>query len=148
MPKRARLRMAGPTEAGQKLCLCGHYPPEQLRAGPLTLSVTVNGATLPPTTLASGGDFEMAFPLPDSPVGQAAIAIVVEVRRTFCPGPDIRDLGLAFGAFECVRPARNGPVNTGRKAAKPSDGRLRMVHGLLRPTALCTAKRRFASTFT
>jgi hypothetical protein len=100
MPKRASLRMAGPTAPGQKLYLRGHYPPEQLRAGPLTVSVTVNGTPLAPATLASGGDFELAFPLPDSLVGQSAIAIVVEVSRTFRAGADIRDLGLAFGEFE------------------------------------------------
>ena len=100
MPKRASLRMAGPTAAGQKLYLRGHYPPEQLRAGPLTVSVTVNGTPLAPAILASGGDFALVFPLPDSLVGQSAIEIVVEVGRTFRAGADIRDLGLAFGEFE------------------------------------------------
>jgi hypothetical protein len=100
MPKRASLRMAGPTAAGQKLYLRGYYPPEQLRAGPLTVAVTVNGTLLAPATLASGGDFELAFPLPDSLVGQSAIEIVAEVSRTFRAGADIRDLGLAFGEFE------------------------------------------------
>jgi len=87
MPKRASLHMAGPAAAGQKLYLRGHYPPEQLRSGPLTVSVTVNSAPLAPVTLTSGGDFELAFPLPDSQVGLRA-------------GADIRDLGLAFGEFE------------------------------------------------
>jgi hypothetical protein len=100
MPKHASLRMAGPTAAGQKLYLRGHYPPEQLRAGPLTVSVTVNGTPLAPATLASGGDFELAFPLPDSLVGQSVVEIAVEVGRTFRAGADIRDLGLAFGEFE------------------------------------------------
>ena len=53
-----------------------------------------------PASLASGGDFELIFPLPDSLVGQAAIEIIVEVNRTFRAGGDIRDLGLAFGEFE------------------------------------------------
>ena len=100
MPKRASLRMAAPTAAGQKLYLRGYYPPEQLGAGPLTVAVTVNGAPLAPATLASGGDFELAFSLPDSLAGRSALEIIVEVSRTFRAGADIRDLGLAFGEFE------------------------------------------------
>jgi len=100
MPKRASLRMGGPPAAGQKLYLRGYYPPEQLRADPLTIAVSVNGAPLAPANLTSGGDFELAFPLPDSLVGQPVIAITVEVSRTFRAGADIRDLGLAFGEVE------------------------------------------------
>jgi hypothetical protein len=100
MPKRASLRMAAPTAAGQKLYLRGYYPPEQLRAGPPTVAVTVNGVPLAPATLVSGGDFELAFPLPDSLAGRSALEIIVEVSRTFRAGADIRDLGLAFGEFE------------------------------------------------
>jgi len=100
MPQRASLRMAGPTAAGQKLYLRGYYPAEQLRAGPVNVSVTVNGSALAPVALASGGNFELAFPLPDALVGQSAIEVTVEVSRTFRAGADVRDLGLAFGEFE------------------------------------------------
>ena len=100
MPKRATVRIAGPTAPGQKLYLRGYYPAEQLRAGPITVAITANGSPLPPATIASGGDFELAFPLPDSLAGQSAIEVVVEVNRTFRAGGDIRDLGLAFGEFE------------------------------------------------
>ena len=100
MPRRASLRMAGPTAAGQKLYLRGYYPAEQLRAGPLTVSVTANGSALAPAALSGGGNFELAFPLPDALVGRSAIEITVEVSRTFRAGADVRDLGLAFGEFE------------------------------------------------
>lgn len=100
MPKRATLHIAGPTAAGQKLYLHGYYPAAPLRAGPLTVVATVNGSPLPPATITAGGDFELAFPLPDSLVGQAAMQVAVEVSRTFRAGGDIRDLGLSFGEFE------------------------------------------------
>jgi len=100
MPKRATFHIAGPAAAGQKLYLRGYYPAEQLRTGPLQVTVAVNGATLPPATIASGGDFEVAFALPDSLVGQSIIEVAVEVNRTFRAGGDIRDLGLSFGEFE------------------------------------------------
>jgi hypothetical protein len=100
MPKRATLRIAGPTAPGQKLYLRGYCPPEQLRAGPITVTIAANGSPLPPATITSGGDFELAFPLPDSLVGQSAFEVAVEVSRTFRAGGDIRDLGLSFGEFE------------------------------------------------
>jgi hypothetical protein len=100
MPRRASLRMAAPAAPGRKLYLRGYYPAEQLRAGPLTVSVTVNGSPLAPSTLASGGNFELAFPLPDAVVGLESIEVAVEVNRTFRADADIRDLGLAFGEFE------------------------------------------------
>jgi hypothetical protein len=100
MPKRATLRMAGPTAAGQKLYLRGYYPAEQLRAGPMSVVVTVNNTPLTPATLSSGGDFELEFALPDAVVGQSEMQVMVEVSRTFRAGADIRDLGLSFGEFE------------------------------------------------
>ena len=100
MPKRASLRMAGPTAAGQKLYLRGYLPPDQLRAGPVNVAVTANGSALAPAALSAGGNFELAFPLPDALVGQPALQFTVEVSRTFRAGADIRDLGLAFGEFE------------------------------------------------
>jgi hypothetical protein len=100
MPKRASLRIGGPTAAGQSLYLRGFYPAEQFGKAPLLVQVTANGTALPGGMLAGGGDFKMAFPLPASLVGQAAIEITVEVSRTFRAGSDIRDLGLAFGEFE------------------------------------------------
>jgi hypothetical protein len=100
MPQRATLRMAGPAATGQKLYLRGYYPAEQLRQGPVTVTVTVNGSTLAPARIAAGGNFELAFALPEAVVGQSSMQVVVEASRTFRAGADIRDLGLAFGEFE------------------------------------------------
>jgi hypothetical protein len=100
MPKRASLRMAGPAVAGRKLYLRGYYPAGELRGGPVTVTVSASGAPLAPLTIAAGGDFELAFPLPAAVVGQPSMQVVVEVSRTFRAGADIRDLGLAFGEFE------------------------------------------------
>jgi hypothetical protein len=100
MGKRATLQIGGPTSAGQKLYLRGYYPPEQLRTSPLTVTVTANGSTLPPAPLASGGNFELTYALPDALVGQSTMQLTVEVSRTFRAGADIRDLGLVLGTFE------------------------------------------------
>jgi hypothetical protein len=100
MPQRASLKMAAPAAAGRKLYLRGYYPAEQLRNGPVNVTVSVNGSTLAPAPIPGGGNFELAFALPAEVVGQPSMAVVVEVSRTFRAGADVRDLGLAFGEFE------------------------------------------------
>jgi len=101
MPRRATLRIGAPTAAGQKLYLRGICPEEQLRAGPLTITVTAAGVALPPATIRVGeNSFERAFVLPGSLVGRPEIEIAVEVSRVIRPSSDPRELGLGFGVFE------------------------------------------------
>jgi hypothetical protein len=101
MPRRAGLRMGAPSTAGQKLYLRGNCPDEQLHAGPLPVTVTVEEATLPATVIRPGENaFELVFALPDSVVGKAEMHVTVEVGRVIRPASDPRDLGLAFGVFE------------------------------------------------
>jgi hypothetical protein len=101
MPRRATLRLGGPTAPGQQLYLRGVCSPEQLRAGPILLTVTVDGSTPVTAGIHPRSDiFDASFPLPDSVVGKSEMEVVVEVNRTFRKPPDHRDLGLAFGVFE------------------------------------------------
>ena len=99
MPKRATLRMAGPSAAGQKLYLAGQCPAEQLRQGPLPVTVTVEGSTLGAAAIGEQV-FALAFALPGRLVGEPEIHVTVEVGRTFRPASDPRDLGVVFGAIE------------------------------------------------
>jgi hypothetical protein len=96
MPRRATLRIGGPERAGQQLYLHGYCTDEQLRGGPLAVSVSVSGSPLPPGTVKSG-EFELMFPLPDTTVGKTEIPVAIEVSRTAHPASDPRELGLAFG---------------------------------------------------
>jgi hypothetical protein len=101
MPQRAGLRMGAPATPGQKLYLRGNCPDEQLRAGPLPVTVTVDGVTLPATVIRPGENaFELVFALPGSVVGKTEMRVTVEVGRVIRPASDPRDLGLAFGTFE------------------------------------------------
>ena len=99
MPKRATLRIAGPKQQPANLYLRGNCPESQLEAGPVTVTVAVEGGALPPQTIRSSG-FELAFPLPASLAGKPVLQVAVEVSRTFRPPADPRELGLAFGSFE------------------------------------------------
>ena len=62
MPRRASLRMGGPTAPGQKLYLQGNCSAEQLRAGPILVTVTINGSALDPAGIHPQNN---AFDLPD-----------------------------------------------------------------------------------
>jgi hypothetical protein len=101
MPRRAALRIGAPATGGQKLYLRGSCPDEQLKAGPLPVTVTVEGVTLPSTAIRPGENaFERVFALPDSVVGKGEMRVTVEVGRVIRPASDPRDLGLVFGVFE------------------------------------------------
>jgi hypothetical protein len=101
MPRRAALRMGAPSTGGLKLYLRGSCPGEQLRGGPLPVTVTVDGSALPAAVIRPGENaFELVFALPDSVVGKAEMRVTVEVGRVMRPASDPRDLGLVFGSFE------------------------------------------------
>jgi hypothetical protein len=101
MPRRASLRIGAPSARGQKLYLRGSCPDEQLREGPLPVTITVEGVTMPPTIIRPGENaFELAFALPDSLIGKPEMHVTVEVSRVIRPASDPRDLGLVFGTFE------------------------------------------------
>ena len=99
MPKRATFRIGSPSTSGRSLHLHGYCTEEQLRPGPLTITVTVDGRTLPSDT-ARTGEFELDFRLPDPVVGKPEMQVAGEVSRTVRSPHDPRDLGLAFGSFE------------------------------------------------
>jgi hypothetical protein len=101
MPERATLRMAGPGAAGQKLYLHGTCPEEQLRNGPLAVTVWIDGVALPAAAIRPGeNSFELAYGLPEAATGRPVIEVAVRVARTFHTAADQRALGLAFGVFE------------------------------------------------
>lgn len=99
MPKRANVRLGGPTARGQRLYLSGHCPKVQLDQGPLPLTVAVDGKPLPPALIQPAAQqFELDFALPDELVGKESVEVAVEVGRTFKSYG--RELGVVFGVFE------------------------------------------------
>jgi hypothetical protein len=100
MPRQASLRMGAPSAPGQMLYLRGNCPDEQLRAGPLPVTVTVDGAVTEAAIRPGENAFELAIPLPAAVVGKAEMKVTVAVARVLHPESDPRDLGLAFGVFE------------------------------------------------
>jgi hypothetical protein len=101
MPKRATLKLRGPESANRKLHLRGNCADEQLSAGPLTVTVTVDGMKLPDAIIHPGeASFDLELPLPAELAGKPEVHIALEVSRTIRPPGDGRELGLAFGTIE------------------------------------------------
>ncbi|HLK64874.1 MAG TPA: hypothetical protein VKU19_15630 [Bryobacteraceae bacterium] len=101
MPRRATLRLGTPNAAGQKLYLEGTCPTEQLRAGPVLVTVNIDGTNSPPAQIhPTDGAFELSIPLPTAVIGKPEMRVEIEINRTMRLPPDTRELGLAFGAFE------------------------------------------------
>jgi len=101
MPRRATLRIGAPGAPGHKLYLSGDCPDEQLREGPLDVTVSVDGSTLTAASIHPGENaFHLAFPLPDQVAGKAEMQVAIEVSRVIRPASDPRDLGLVFGVIE------------------------------------------------
>ena len=101
MAKRAKLRIAAPRKAAEKLHISGFCPPEQCKDSPLPLSIFADGKPLPPAVLQPGErGFERDFTLPAELVGRSDLELTIEVGRTFTTPEDGRELGLVFGTFE------------------------------------------------
>jgi hypothetical protein len=101
--KRAVVKLAAPEGPSSRLVVRGFCHPEQLKAGPLALTVSVDGKPQAPSTLSAANvRFQFEYPLVYQP-GASGIEVAVEADRTLRVDGDKRDLGLAFGTFEIVR---------------------------------------------
>lgn len=99
MPKRATLRLGGPKTAKERLVLEGHCLRQQLRAGPLHLSVTVDGLPLKNAEIDNPEtDFERLFDLPAVLIGKPSMEVEIAVDRAV-PDAQGRELGLIFGTI-------------------------------------------------
>jgi hypothetical protein len=100
MPKQATVRLGAPTGPGQNLFISGYAAADQLKEGPVGMTISVNGAPYKPVRLTEpDAPFEFEFPLSKELLGQESIEISIEVDRVFTPPGDNRHLGAAFGVF-------------------------------------------------
>ena len=101
MPRRASVRMGGPSAIDGKLTLSGFCPSELTESGPLELQVVVDGSRLSKATISKPEtSFSRTFLLPPAVAGKNYVEVTLEVSRTFQSKPGERELGLAFGTFE------------------------------------------------
>jgi hypothetical protein len=100
--KRAGLRIGGPRNSSDRLYITGACPEDQLRQGPLDVTVTIDGEPMSNVQIFKQDPaFHFDFAIPSTAIGKSEIEVGVEVSRTFKPaGLERRELGLAFGVFE------------------------------------------------
>jgi hypothetical protein len=97
MPRRATVRLGGPESARDKLVLQGYCPEQQLKAGPLHLSVSVDGIPLTGTQIGSPEtSFRRLFDVPPSLLGRRSVEVSISVDRVLHDAGG-RELGLVFG---------------------------------------------------
>lgn len=101
MPKHATLGIGGPRAAGEKLHVSGYCARDQCGAGPVHLTVTVDGARLAPAIVREPDrSFEIVLDVPAETIGRDRIKLGLDVDRSFRPPGQDRDLALVFGVFE------------------------------------------------
>jgi hypothetical protein len=101
MGREATLQIGGPRSPGEKLRVSGYCPAAQSGAGPLEMTVSVDGKALAPVRITQrNSQFAFEFDLPRETVGKHTIEIGIAVNRTFRAPPEEREMGLAFGFFE------------------------------------------------
>jgi hypothetical protein len=99
MPQRATVRLSGPRSATDQLLLEGSCPEQQLKAGVLHLSVTVDGMSLGNTKIGNPeSSFRRLFNMPASLIGKSSVLVEVSVDRVIHE-PGGRELGLIFGTI-------------------------------------------------
>jgi multidrug transporter EmrE-like cation transporter len=100
MPKRATLKIHGPTKQGQVLEASGYCPAAVLAQGPLQVSFRTDGIALGTSTLTQPDQlFALKFPWPAEFVGRPMVELEIEVSRTLEPPGETRPLGLVFTTF-------------------------------------------------
>src|SRR5581483_5560697 len=94
--RHAAVYLSGLTAPNQRLYLHGFVAPEQIKAGPIHLAVSIDGRPQPQKTIeGSNLDFRFDYSLPAELVGRQKIEIAFNVDRTVQAAG--RELGLAFG---------------------------------------------------
>ncbi|MBI3666095.1 MAG: glycosyltransferase family 39 protein [Acidobacteria bacterium] len=101
MGRRAQVRLAGPRSPEDRLRIQAIHS-EQPQAGPVHLSVSVDGIPIGRVEIRNNRTGEHIFPLPPSLIGKQEITVTLETDRTFRIPGDERDLGLAFGVVELI----------------------------------------------
>jgi hypothetical protein len=100
MPKRATLKIHGPTKQGQVLEASGYCPAAVLAQGPLQVSFQADGIALGTSILTQPDQlFALKFPWPAEFVGRPMVELEIEVSRTLEPPGETRPLGLVFTTF-------------------------------------------------
>jgi len=100
MPRRATVKLSGPTTPSQKLHIAGYGPAAVLASGPVTMHVTASGREVGSAVIRKPDEqFSFEFPLPAALTGQESIEVAIELSKALRSSNDNRELGMVFGTF-------------------------------------------------
>jgi hypothetical protein len=99
MPRRATIKLSGPSAPAQQLHVAGYAPEVVVASGPVTLRVSASGHDLGSAVIRKPEQFAFDFLLPSALVGQESIEVAIEVSKVYLAPSDHRELGMVFGTF-------------------------------------------------
>jgi hypothetical protein len=83
----------------QRLYMRGYCPESLLQAGPLDLTVAVDGQPIATFPISHSNWFTFDAPLPEQLSGKGRVDVHLRVSRSYRPPNDGRELGLIFATF-------------------------------------------------
>ena len=100
MPKSATVKLSGPETVAQRLFITGYAPKAIVAAGPVTMTIAVNGREIGKAVVKTpDARFAFDFALPPEFVGKELVQIAIEVDKVLRMAGDERELGMIFGTF-------------------------------------------------
>ncbi|HLY04613.1 MAG TPA: hypothetical protein VKR31_02590, partial [Rhizomicrobium sp.] len=100
MPKRATIKLSGPSSPAQRLYVTGYGPAAVLASGPVTMHVTASGQEIGSAVIRKPDEqFAFDFPLPAALTGQESMEVAIELSKVLRASSDNRELGMVFGTF-------------------------------------------------
>ncbi len=98
MARKGVLTLAGPGESDRVLRVAGYVPEICVKDGPLTVTVTANGAKIGQGNITIRNlSFDFRLGVPPGLRQQTAVVVEIEVSRTYSEPVGLRELGLSFG---------------------------------------------------
>jgi hypothetical protein len=100
MSQRAVVELRGPTRSPGELAIRGWCAPQHVEAGPVQLTVGVDGTPIRTTRIDAGNlQFDLRLPLPEHVTGKPLMRVELKVDRPLFIPSDGRHLGPGFGTF-------------------------------------------------
>jgi hypothetical protein len=100
MPKRATIKLSGPSSPSQRLYITGYGPAAVLASGPVTMRVTASGHEVGSAVIRKPDEqFAFDFVLPVTLTGQELMEVAIELSKVLRASSDNRELGMVFGTF-------------------------------------------------
>jgi hypothetical protein len=98
MAQKGVILLSGPGDSDRVLRVAGYVPAVCVKDGPLTVTITVDGARIGQESIAEQDlSFDFRLPAPPGLKQRTAVVVEIAVSRTYREPGGMRELGLSFG---------------------------------------------------